>query len=206
MGVNTMKYQTISALCLEILMQTSLASAETPKFGIQAAISKPQGDLDRGFEKMGYGFGIHSVFTINTSFDLVPRIDYLEYNSEDTRNLPRQFNHINAGLACRYYFREKRDVFLLGELGYSSVKYIIRGTESVIDPPNPTWTRIFKMTGKSEAPYFGAGAGYILNDHSAIEIKYSRSNYGTFKTNHSFFTTMRPLSASSIQTTLLFTF
>ena len=119
-----MKHLTAFTLAL---LAVAFAQAEDTRFGFQATVSKPSGDVgdtDWMDSKLGYGVGLHLLVDLGGGGAIVPRIDYTMYKNDQTIGTfitqDARLKILSGGADFHYYFsgEASQGFYVLGGLGY----------------------------------------------------------------------------------------
>jgi len=181
-----MKYSHLGALFL--ISAATFVNAQDARFGLQATLSKPQGDMgdaNRLDGKLGYGLGLQISVDLKGGLVIVPRFDYTTYkrSASETTHYPvvdltldteLKASILYVGADFNYYTNGKSNIgfYLLAGLGYSSGKFETTITgKAQNEYGNITNIGISDST-TSGAFYIAAGAGYSFNKNIGTEIRY----------------------------------
>ena len=107
-----------------ILASGMALSAQEIKFGFQAGIASPMGDLKTAVDsKTGFSVGANMLIDMGSGFAIVPRLDMTQFKS-DIDGCDLKFTTTAVIVDFNYFVSGKANngFFLLAGLGYSSNK------------------------------------------------------------------------------------
>ncbi len=159
----------LTALALGSL---GLQAQEGPRFGLQATLSLPQGDLkDAVDSKMGYGVGAHVTFDLAGGHMIRPRLDatwYPKYTVSDPFG-SASLTYSNIALGADYlYFVEGKPQGLYFTGGLSAVQWKGEATVTVLGISGSDSQTTTKLG-------LAAGLGYQFNKTVGAELRYQTS-------------------------------
>jgi len=198
-----MKHITIVALAL---LATSAVHAEDVKFGIQAIVSQPSGDVgnkDWMDSKLGLGVGLHGIIHLEGGAAIIPRIDYVAYKNDRTIstwiNEDAKINILSAGADFQYYFSGEvsRGFYILGGLGYA------RGDFKTSYSSN---TITMNVDGTKGALYLQGGVGIHFTPNIGLEARYQSIKFTDVETTFLGITARQDVSCPSLQASVVFLF
>ena len=198
-----MKYLSVFALAL---LAGSTAQAQDVRFGVQATVSKPMGDVgnqDWMDSKVGLGIGIQAVINLGNGMAVVPRIDYVTYKNDQTIdalvNRDSKVNILSGGADFQYYFgREVSEGFyVLGGLGYA------RGT---FDNSYTTNSLSLSGSGSQGSIYAQGGFGIHFNRKIGAELRYQSIQFNDVETTLLGVRSRQDVSCPSLQASLVWRF
>lgn len=197
-----MKYLTAFALAL---LTVSAVQAEGTRFGFQATVTKPSGDL--GDSKWmdgeyGYGVGLHLLVDLGNGLAVVPRVDYTLYKNDRTVGLfneDARLKILTGGADVNFYLSREtgKGLYFLGGLGYASGKFESNYTGPLID---------LNSDGSKGAFYLQAGAGIQFTPNVGVEVRYQSLDFKDVDTNMLGFSSREDVSCPSIQASLMVRF
>lgn len=199
-----MKHLTIIALAL--LAASSFAQAEDTRFGLQATVSKPSGDVgDENWMdgKLGYGIGMHLLVDLGGGIAIVPRIDYTIYKNDRTiGGLVKEdanLKILSGGADFHYYFGREasQGFYVLGGLGYASGKFETEYSSPLI---------VLSADGSKGAFYVQAGAGIQFTRNFGVEVRYQSLEFKDVDTTVMGLTSRQDVSCPSLQASVVVRF
>ncbi len=189
----------LTTIALALLATSSFAQAEDTRFGLQATVSKPSGDVgnqDWMDGKLGYGIGLHLLVDLGGGAALVPRIDYTIYKNDRTLGgfIKKDANLkiLSGGADFQYYFSREttQGFYILGGLGYASGKF-----ESEYSAP----LIVLNTDGSKGAFYIQAGAGFQFSRNFGVEVRYQSLEFKDVDTTFLGVTSRQDVSSPSLQ-------
>jgi len=162
------------------------ASAQEVRYGFQATLAKPEGDLSTAMDgKVGLGLGIHALIDLKGGHALVPRLDYTTYK-HSLNGLDESVKVLSLGADYNYFTGGKANagLYLLGGLGYASTK------DELSFPGGSAQETKGSL-------YVNLGAGWDFNTHVGAEIRYNHSTISE---------STGSISAPSVQASLVIRF
>ena len=180
-----MKFSHLGALL--IASASSLANAQDVRFGLQATVSKPQGDLGNTTSldgKLGYGIGLQVPVDLKGGLVIVPRLDYVSYkrNASETTHYPVVDLTLNTDLKASLlyvgadinYYTNKGNtgLYLLCGLGYSSGKFETTITGQMANEYGNIINANISDSTTASSFYLAAGLGFNFNKNIGAEIRY----------------------------------
>ena len=164
----------LRSLSLTALALGSLGrqAQEGPRFGLQATLSLPQGDLkDAVDSKMGYGVGAHVTFDLQGGHMIRPRLDatwYPKYTVSDAFG-SASVTYSNLSLGADYlYFVEGKPQGLYFTGGLSAVQWKGEASVNVLGISGSDSETTTKLG-------LAAGLGYQFNKTVGAELRYQTS-------------------------------
>ena len=181
-----MKYIHLKA---QILASSAvLLNAQDVRFGLQATISKPQGDLGDTNSldgKLGYGIGLQVPVDLKGGLVVVPRLDFISYtrSASATTHYPVLDLTLNTDLKASIFYIgsdfnfftngiSNSGFYLLCGLGYSSGRFETTATGQVANSVGNVINVNISDSTTSGAFYISAGAGMSFNKNISSEIRY----------------------------------
>ena len=181
-----MKYIHLKALILA--SSAVLLNAQDVRFGLQATISKPQGDLGDTNSldgKLGYGIGLQVPVDLKGGLVVVPRLDFISYtrSASATTHYPVLDLTLNTDLKASIFYIgsdfnfftngiSNSGFYLLCGLGYSSGRFETTATGQVANSVGNVINVNISDSTTSGAFYISAGAGMSFNKNISSEIRY----------------------------------
>ncbi len=166
-----MKLRTF-ALVAAALAAPALVAQEGPRFGLQAGLSLPQGDLkDAVDSKMGFSGGAHMTVGFAGGHMLRPRVDYVwfpEYSvSMPGASASTKISGLSAGADYLYFVEGKPQGFYLTG-GLALVQWKTEVSGSFLG---------YSVSASDTTTKLGiaVGAGYQFNRTVGAEVRYQTS-------------------------------
>jgi len=157
-----------SHLLLPIMAASLLAaqpvSAQEVRYGFQATIAKPEGDLSTAMDgQVGFGLGIHALIDLKGGHAILPRLDYTTYK-HSSNGLDENVKVLSLGADYDYFTGGKANAgfYLLGGLGYASTK------DELTFPGGSAQETKGSL-------YMNLGAGWDFSPHVGVELRYNHS-------------------------------
>ncbi len=161
-----MRFSHLSLAALLLAAGTGL-SAQDFRFGGQATLALPQGDLDDLMDgKVGYGLGAHLFIGLRDGHALVPRIDYTLFKrSEGSMDI--ELTALNLGADYNWFASGKagEGFYALAGVAFSSGRLEVTGFGS-------------DSEGSLAA---SVGAGFMFNRNLGAELRYTHAKYDDMK-------------------------
>lgn len=198
-----MKHLTTFALAL---LAVSALSAEDVRFGAQATITKPSGDLggkDWMDSKLGYGVGVHTLFDLGGGAAIVPRIDYTVYKNDQSINAlinqDAKARILSAGADFHFYVggNASQGFYLLGGLGYARGQF---------DSSYSAGSIQLSAEGSKDAVYFQGGVGLNFTPNIGVECRYQSLKFSDVETSFMGIKGRQSIDCPSLQASLVLRF
>ncbi len=195
-----------TAISLALLAASSFAQAEDTRFGFQATVSKPAGDVgekDWMDSKLGYGIGLHLLVDLGGGGAIVPRIDYTMYKNDRTIGSfiteDARLKILSGGADFHYYFsgEASQGFYIMGGLGYASGKFENEYASPVI---------ILNSDGSKGAFYIQAGLGLQFTRNFGVEVRYQSLDFKDVDTTFLGLTSRQDVSCPSLQASFVMRF
>ena len=195
----------VSALFLTLLAASTL-NAQDNKFGFQATVSRPAGDVgdsDLMDGRLGYGLGLHGLIVLGGGVAIVPRIDYIAYKRDWTRNAvineDEKVNILSGGADFHYYFggEANQGFYVLGGVGYASGKFESTYSSNGL---------VLSASATKGAIYLQGGAGVQFNPNIGVECSYQTLTFSDVETTYLGYTSRRDVSSPSLRASLVLHF
>ena len=154
-----MKLRTI-ALITAALIAPVLSAQESPRFGLQAGINIPQGDLSDAVDsKLGLNVGGHMMLDFRGGHMLRPRVDYTWFPEYNVGGASIKFSNLSLGADYLYFVDGKpEDFYFTGGLALVQWKAEVN---SASETTNKLGLAI--------------GGGYQFNKTVGVELRYLKS-------------------------------
>lgn len=149
--------------------------AQDVKYGLQANLSRPLGDLDpTWYGQIGYGFGLHSQIELKSGNRLIPRVDFMEYKHDNLGQIYK-FNTLSLGLDFQHRFSAKYNekFYLTGGTGYTFARNSFEITDAAHPVPGGIYLPNYSRSERFNAPYLAVGIGYAINSNFSLETRYN---------------------------------
>lgn len=162
---------TITRLSLALAALVALAlplKAEEPRFGMQAAVNAPLGDLkDFVDSKPGFGVGVHGTFDLGYGHMIRPRADFNVYPQANFSGIKNNASNFGLGADYLYFLAGKPErLYLTG--GLSAVRWSFSN-----DVPG-----FGKVSNNTTKLGIALGVGYQWNRTVGTEGRYTTSKVG----------------------------
>lgn len=149
------------ALATGTLASAFALSAQDVRFGLQAQVGVPMGDLkDAVDSKAGLGLGAHLTWDFKPQMQLRGRVDYMAFPNVTVDNVDSKVSNFSFGADYLYFIEGSKGVYLTGGLS-------LNRWEVDLGPFNASTTR----TGVA------LGAGFAFNEHVSAEARFVMSSF-----------------------------
>lgn len=147
-----------------LLVAGSGLMAQDARFGLQAQIAIPQGDLkDAVDSKLGFGAGVHGTFAFD-QHAIRPRFDYTFYPEADLSGVKTKVTSMALG-ADYLYFVDGKDQGVYFTAGLSAIRWKVEVN-----------TPFFSDSASTTKLGVAAGLGYQWTKAFGTEVRYVNSS------------------------------
>jgi hypothetical protein len=155
-----------------LILGSTFARAEEPRYGLQLHASLPMGDLKNAVDnKPGAGLGAHMTFDLGKGHVLRPRFDAVFFPEGTFNGFKTKAHDLSLGGDYLYFPGGKPDgLYLTAGLG------LHRWT---VDSVTPAVASAPATSGTQSSSRFGyaAGLGYNFNRSVGAELRYVSTHY-----------------------------
>jgi hypothetical protein len=155
-----------SALGALALAAALPALAQDYRFGVQAHVSAPQGDLkDTVDNKAGLGGGVHLSIDFGQGHAVRPRVDFTAFPNATAFGVDNKVSNLSFGADYLYMLEGRGGFYLTGGLSANrwKVESDVPGRGAVSD----TATRLG----------YAVGGGYAFNENFSAELRYTATKF-----------------------------
>ncbi|MDR3683168.1 MAG: outer membrane beta-barrel protein [Geothrix sp.] len=158
-----MRISSLSTLAL--LSATVLLQAEPPRYGVQALVNVPLGDLKTYVDSNpGIGVGAQVTFDLGSGHMLRPRLDYSFYQQATFASIKQNVSYLSLGGDYLYFLAGKPEGLYL-TAGLAAMRWSFQHQEPGID-----------LTSNTTKVGLAAGVGYQWDYNIGTEVRWLRAS------------------------------
>lgn len=162
---------TLTRLSMSLLVAAAAftsAQAQELRYGVQAHVSLPLGDLkDVVDNKPGIGGGVHMTVDFGQGHVLRPRLDYLAFPNATISTVRNKVNELSLGVDYLYMMEGNTGFYLTG--GLAANRWSVQTDVSGLDSFSSNTTKLG----------YALGAGYAFNENLGLEARFTATKFDT---------------------------